>query len=175
MSNISKQLKPLFDAYLKRLADEKNKPIVRHHVYHQPTLFDGEFKGVIYFYEWSDVSRTPKSFYTLDKFEEFLDSCGIYLLGYQREIIKNMHNPYVACRKGTKELIIKVNYEALKSAVNLESSSMTSRPPFSNFMAKGSEDREPYQVAVTRPPIQRPPMYELDGRWQDENEFQWYG
>ena len=62
MSNISKQLKPLFNAYLKRLADEKYKPTVRHQGYRQPSLFDNEFKGVIYFYEWSDVSRTPNSF-----------------------------------------------------------------------------------------------------------------
>lgn len=173
MSNISKQLKPLFNAYLKRLADEKYRPTVRHQNFRQPSLFDNEFKGVIYFYEWSDVSRTPKSFYTLEKFEEFLDSCGIYMLGYQREILKNMRNPYVTCKKGTKELLIKVTYEALKAAVNIPITPSTSTRP--NFMAMGSEDREPYQVAVTRPPIQRPPMYEPEGRWQDENEFQWYG
>lgn len=164
MANLNKQLKELFHAYLKRI----NSPTipVRHESYRQPSLFDQEFTGVIYFYEWSDVTRTPRSFYTLKKFEEFLSESEIFMLGYQREIIKNMHNPYITCRKGTKELIIKVSYEALKSAVNLESSSMTSRPPFSNFMAMGSEDKGR---------IQRPMVYEPEGRWQDENEFQWYG
>lgn len=171
MSNLNKQLKGLFHNYLNRLEEEKNKPIIRN--YHQPSLFDNEFHGIIYFYEWSDVTRPPKSFYTLKKFEEFLDSSGIYILGYQREIIKNMRNPYITCKKGSKELIIKVSYEALKSAVNIPSTSLPSIRP--NFMAMGSEDKVPYQVAVTRPPIQRPTMYEPEGRWEDENEFQWYG
>lgn len=164
MANLNKQLRELFHAYMDR-TNGSSIP-VRHESYRQPSLFDQTFTGVIYFYEWSDVSRQPKTFYTLEKFEDFLEQSNICILGYQREIIKNMRNPYVTCRKGTKELIIKVNYDALKSAVNLESSSMTSRPPFSNFMAQGSEDKIP---------IQRPPMYEPEGRWQDENEFQWYG
>jgi hypothetical protein len=172
MANLNKQLKPLFDAYLKRLADERTRPTVRSGAnnYREGSLFNGhrEFTGVIYFYEWSDVSRQPKTFYTMEKFEDFLESCNICMMGYQREIINNMHNPYITCKKGTKELIIKVTYDALKSAVTIPS-------PTDNFMAKGSEDKVPYQVAVTRPPIQRPPMYEPEGRWQDENEFQWYG
>ena len=173
MANLNKQLRELFHAYLERI----NKPAVHVHreTYREPNLFSQDFSGILYFYEWSDVTRQPKTFYTLEKFEDFLEQSNICILGYQREILKNMRNPYVTCRKGTKELIIKVSYDALKSAVNLESSSMTSRPPFSNFMAQGSEDKVPYQVAVTRPPIQRPPMYEPEGRWQDENEFQWYG
>ena len=170
MGNINKDiLWSLFRSYLIRKEKESNVPC---------TSYGGRcggigtaqdytgYNGMIYFYEWSDVTRTPRSFYTLKKFEEFLSESEIFMLGYQREIIKNMHNPYITCRKGTKELIIKVSYEALKSAVNLESSSMTSRPPFSNFMAMGSEDKGR---------IQRPMVYEPEGRWQDENEFQWYG
>jgi hypothetical protein len=166
MANLSKDLKNIFNKYLERKEKERLHPTVS-----QPNLFGGNrgYTGIIYFYEWSDVTRTPKSFYSLEKFEDFLESCNICLMGYQREIINNIHNPYVTCKKGTKELLIKVSYDALKNAVNIPT------PEVNNFMAKGSEDKEPYQVAVTRPPIQRPPMYEPEGRWQDENEFQWYG
>ena len=170
MANLSKDLKSLFNKYLDRIAYERTHLVHRPHVT-QPTLFGGnrEFTGVIYFYEWSDVSRTPRTFYTLEKFEDFLETSNICIMGYQREILKNMHNPYVSCKKGTKELVIKVNYEALKAALNIPTDGAN------NFMAKGSEDKEPYHVAVTRPSIQRPPMYEPEGRYPDENEFQWYG
>ena len=158
MANLNKQLRELFHAYLDRINSPKIP--VRRESYRQPTLFDQEFTGVIYFYEWSDVTRTPRSFYTLKKFEEFLSESQIFIMGYQREIIKNMHNPYITCRKGTKELVIKPSYETLKASMNATSTVDT----FNNFMAKGSEST-----------IRRPMMYEPEGRWQDENEFQWYG
>lgn len=162
MANLSKDLKNIFNKYLERKEREKYQP--RKESYFQPTLFSGggEFKGVIYFYEWSDVSRTPKSFYSLEKFEDFLESCNIYLVGYQREILKNMRNPYVACKRGTKELIIKVTYEALKGALNAESS----------FNPMAMPQKEPYQVAVTRPPMK----FELENRYPDMGEYnEWLG
>jgi hypothetical protein len=164
MANLSKDLKNIFNKYLERKENERFHPRVEHESYFQPTLFSGggEFKGVIYFYEWSDVTRTPKSFYSLEKFEDFLESCNIYLLGYQREILKNMRNPYVACKRGTKELIIKVTYEALKGALNTESS----------FNLMAMPQKEPYQVAVTRPPMK----FELENRYPDMGEFnEWLG
>lgn len=162
MANLSKDLKNIFNKYLERKEREKYQP--RKESYFQPTLFSGggEFKGVIYFYEWSDVSRTPKSFYSLEKFEDFLESCNIYLVGYQREILKNMRNPYVACKRGTKELIIKVTYEALKGALNAESS----------FNPMAMPQKEPYQVAVTRPPMR----FELENRYPYMGEYnEWLG
>lgn len=164
MANLSKDLKSIFNKYLERKENERLHPRVEHESYFQPTLFSGggEFKGVIYFYEWSDVSRTPKSFYSLEKFEDFLESCNICLVGYQREILKNMHNPYVACKRGTKELIIKVTYEALKGALNAENS----------FNPMAMPQKEPYQVAVTRPPMKLEP----ENRYPDMGEFnEWLG
>jgi hypothetical protein len=170
MANLNKQLKKLFHDYLNRKENERLHPNVEHKPY-QPKLFSGEFTGVIYFYEWSDATRTPKTFYQLEKFEDFLEQCNIYLLGWQREIIKNMHNPYISCKKGEKELIIKVSYEALKAAL-LDDSIDKGNPfrstgaPGFNPMAmpqKGSEDKEPYQVAITRPRM----VFEPDSRYPD--------
>lgn len=163
MANLSKDLKNIFNKYLERKEREKYQP--KKESYFQPTLFSGgesHFTGIIYFYEWSDVTRQPKTFYTLEKFEDFLESCNIYLVGYQREILKNMRNPYVACKRGTKELIIKVTYEALKGALNAESS----------FNPMAMPQKEPYQVAVTRPPMH----FEPENRYPDMGEFnEWLG
>ena len=155
MGNLSKDLKSIFNKYLERKEREKYLP--KKESYFQPTLFSkesGQFTGIIYFYEWSDVSRTPKSFYSLEKFEDFLESCNIYLLGYQREILKNMRNPYVACKRGTRELIIKISREALKAALDAQ-----------NPMAMPNQ--EPYQVAVTRPPM----MFETENRYPHMGEY----
>jgi hypothetical protein len=155
MANLSKDLKSIFNKYLERKEREKYQP--RKESYFQPTLFSGgesQFTGIIYFYEWSDITRQPKVFYTLEKFEDFLEQCNIYLLGWQREVIRNMHNPYISCKKGEKELLIKVSYEQLKAALldnNISSSN------------KGSEDKEPYQVAITRPRM----VFESGSRYPD--------
>ena len=166
MANLSKDLKNIFNKYLERKEREKYQP--KKESYFQPTLFSGgesQFTGIIYFYEWSDITRQPKTFYTLEKFEDFLESCNIYLVGYQREILRNMRNPYVACKRGTKELLIKVTYEALKGALNAESS-------FNPMAMPKPKEEEPYQVAVTRPPMQ----FEPENRYPDMGEFnEWLG
>lgn len=172
MANLNKELKGLFNKYLDRLSYEKTHPKVEHQSY-QPNLFDEKYTGVIYFYEWSDVTRTPKSFYSIEKFEEFLKSCEIYMQGFQREIISHMHNPYISCKKGEKELIIKSTYDSLKTAL-LDDSVAKGNPfrstgaPSFNPMAKGSEERIPYNVGITRPPIQRPHMvFEPESRYPE--------
>lgn len=163
MANLNKQLKALFNQYL--YGPKKSSVETRHESYTPPVRGFSEFTGIIYFYEWSDATRTPKSFYALDKFEEFLNRSGIYLKSYQREIIKCMHNPYIACKKGEKDLIIKKSYEMLKNELTIPSPQPT---PVSPSTFRGSEDREPYSVAITRPPIQRPPMvFEPEGRYPD--------
>ncbi len=181
MGNLNKKLKDLFNAYLERL--EKERTTTTATTYHSPYYLrhqsdDGDFQGVIYFYEWSDSSRAPRAYYTLNAFENFLNSSQIFLASYQKELIKNMHYSYIACKNGGKELIIKSGYEALKNALEEEK--------------KGSEDSEPYNVAITRSPqyqgekavkvlsckvyppnlpkslIKRPPMYmEPENRWSE--------
>lgn len=152
MANLNKQLKKLFHDYLDRKENEKLHPNVEHKSY-QPKLFGSEFSGVIYFYEWSDVSRTPRTFYSLEKFEDFLESSNLFLLGWQREVIKNMHNPYISCKKGERELVIKVSYEQLKAALN-----------------NNNQATVPYQVAITRPRM----VFEPDSRYPDMMSQQQY-
>ena len=162
MGNLNKQLKTLFNQYL--YGPKKSNVETRRESYTPPMRDFNDFTGIIYFYEWSDTNRTPKSFYALDKFEEFLNRSGIYLKSYQREIIKCMHNPYIACKKGERDLIIKKSYEMLKNELTIPSPPPTLVSP--STYRGGSEDKIPYNVAITRPPIQKPQMvFEPDSRY----------
>lgn len=195
--NLNKQLRELFFKWLERIEYERTHrytppchsyvPSNQGYTPRQERINfgnDDEIDGVIYFYEWSRATAIPKTFYTLKAFEAFLDNSGIYVPSYQWEIIKNIHTPYVACKKGSKELIIKVSWDALKSA--LEEGSINDSNPFrsssnsscvSKPMDVGHEKQEPYSVALTRPPIQRPPMYaEIDNRYPEMEEVAgWWG
>ena len=72
----------------------------------------------IYFYEWSDLSKTPRTFYQLDAFDNFLKSSGIYMEFYQKDIIKNLGTVYITCYTGTKNLNIRSTYKNLTDALN---------------------------------------------------------
>jgi hypothetical protein len=165
--NISNQLKKLFFDYLERTEYDRLHPkpySVNNPSYKEKEiLFDDDFKGVIYFYEWSDVSRTPKSFYTMKAFEKFLEESNIFILGYQREIIRNMRNPYITCTKGEKELVIKSTYEALCNAMKNPNPFGSTGSPFYNPMSKTEEKKEPYSVAITRPKM----VWEPDNRYPE--------
>jgi hypothetical protein len=67
----------------------------------------------IYFYEWSDLSKAPRTFYQLDVFESFLKTSGIYMEFYQKDIIKNLGTVYATCYTGTKNLNVRANYKNL--------------------------------------------------------------
>jgi hypothetical protein len=67
----------------------------------------------IYFYEWSDPTKTPRTFYQLDAFDNFLKTSGIYMEYHQNEIIKNLGTVYITCYTGTKNLIIRSTYKNL--------------------------------------------------------------
>jgi hypothetical protein len=67
----------------------------------------------IYFYEWSDLSKAPRTFYQLDAFESFLKTSGIYMEFYQKDIIKNLGTVYATCYTGTKNLNVRANYKNL--------------------------------------------------------------
>lgn len=174
MANLSKELKNLFHAHLKRVSEEKNKPSgycgggilpVTHRPF-QPNLFNNNdyYIGCIYFYEWSDTTRSPKTYYTLKAFEKFLNDCQIYLASWQREVLSHMKHPYVACKKGERDIIIKNSYTELTKAIE-EGSKKTSTVPFT--VNRGSEDREPYNVAITRAPHMKhmETVFEPEGRW----------
>lgn len=206
MANKSKDLKNIFNRWLNRLEEERNRPFTRpsvvdnrlsgnsHHIgspYSGYRSDDDTFEGIIYFYEWSDINRNPKSFFTLNSFEKFLLSSQLYLASYQKELLRNIKNSYVACRKDGKDIIIKCSFESLKHA--LENEDRVTNPFRSVNNVNNS--KEPYNVQVTRIPqpkqdnfskvlscsydgmkssIQRPPMYvELENRWNETLE--WYG
>lgn len=136
MANISKDLSKLFKDYILRSAKERDCSIVVHHSnnFYSPlgcrSHFNGgmtmsqchdsdnEFRGVIYFYEWSDVSRMPQTFFTVDAFKRFLSVSGIELKGYEAEIIKALHVPFITCKKGCKDLIIKDTLKDLREELN---------------------------------------------------------
>ena len=177
MANLSKELKKLFFAHLKN----KNKPreygsVVTHRptpTTYQPSLFNSGVIGCIYFYEWSDTNRTPKTYYTLNAFEKFLNDCHIYLLSWQREVISHMKHPYVACKKGKKEIVIKNSFSELSKAIE-EGSSVENafkNNPFTDTCAHNGN--EPYNVAITRPPSMRHmhAMVEPDGRWSEDGHY----
>ena len=71
----------------------------------------------IYFYEWSDLSKAPRTFYHLDTFDNFLKTSGIYMEFYQKEIIKNLGTVYITCYTGTKNLNIRSSYKNLLDAL----------------------------------------------------------
>jgi hypothetical protein len=72
----------------------------------------------IYFYEWSDPSKAPRTFYHLDAFDNFLKTSGIHMEFYQKEIIKNLGTVYITCYTGTKSLNIRSTYKNLLDALH---------------------------------------------------------
>jgi hypothetical protein len=205
MGNISNQLKLLFTRYLNRLEDEKRERSSSVHSFSsslsnsRPPSYMGacrnnvdldDFSGIIYFYEWSDINRSPKSFYTLKLFVKFLESCGIYVPSYQLELIKNISTPHITCRKGTKDIIITCNWSSLKEEMGLDdkvdnpfhsTGSPFYTPPNLN---KDKKDEEPYNVQITRinnvypsSQIQKPNLiFEPHGKLKEFEEVNsWFG
>lgn len=151
MANKSIELKSRFNKYLIRKKVEGTRSCGLKSSY-RPSQFQSQFNGIIYFYEWSDINSAPRKFFTFASFEEFLKNCGIYLLGYQRDIIVNLNTSHITCQKGCKDLIIRQTWTKLNDEIKrLENIS-------SNL---------PYNVAITR----RPPIYS----GEDNNIKQWFG
>ena len=67
----------------------------------------------IFFYEWSDVRKSPRMFYQLDAFDSFLKSSNIFLQPYQKDIIRNLGTVFITCYTSTKNLSICGTYEGL--------------------------------------------------------------
>lgn len=72
----------------------------------------------IYFYEWSDLTKVPRTFYQLDAFDNFLKTSGICMEFYQKDIIKNLGTVYITCYTGTKNLNIRSSYKNLLDALH---------------------------------------------------------
>jgi hypothetical protein len=105
----------------------------------------------IYFYEWSDPSKAPRTFYQLDLFDNFLKSSGIYMEFYQREIIRNLGTVYVTCYTGTKNLNIRGSYKSLLDALH-------------------EHDKQKLIPKIQQPRL----IFEQQGRWP-ENDGTFFG
>jgi hypothetical protein len=136
----------------------------------------GSYKGVVYFYEWSDLNRSPISFYSLNSFDDFLKKSNIFMAPFQKDMIRNLDRAYVTCKKGKTELLIRGTKPGLEEAFGRDDSpgisinDLPNRPdPMDVHQLK-----LPYPVSCTFPPsigAQRvPPMYHYNG-----NPEEWYG
>jgi hypothetical protein len=75
------------------------------------------FHGVIFFYEWSDVTRQPIRYFSLPLFEKFLTESGLELEPWQKDVILNLQQVYITCSPGEKLLLVRSSYDALKATV----------------------------------------------------------
>lgn len=119
--------KDLRDLFRQSLISKRNRPTTNYG--HSPYYYDtnrnrscvdsihripsqyGDNSIRVYFYEWSDPTKAPRTFYQLDSFDNFLKSSGIFMEFYQKEIIKNLGTVYVTCYTGTKNLNIRGSYK----------------------------------------------------------------
>lgn len=76
-------------------------------------------KGVLRFYEWSDLYRAPVLFYTLEDFIVFLRRSNIAISDIERNLILQTHNPFVTCEEGKAKLIIRASSADLKLALDI--------------------------------------------------------
>ena len=173
MGNINKDiLWSLFRSYLIRKEKESNVPC---------TSYGGRcggistaqdytgYKGMIYFYEWSDINRSPITFYSITAFVEFLDRCGIFIPPFQKDMLRNLDRAYVICKKGKKDLLIRGTRPGLLEALGRDDApgvSIHDLPTRPNPMAQpvSPQLRLPYPVSCTYPPGRMPPMYANQGR-----------
>ncbi len=129
--NRSKDLKKLFKAYMVRKEEENRKPasyVGLQGCYNSIFRGGDVFHGVIFFYEWSDITRVPIRYFSIPLFEKFLSESNIELLPWQKDIIMNLPKSYITCRPGCSELAIRSSYEALSSSIGGGSSLIVPKP-----------------------------------------------
>ena len=68
----------------------------------------------IYFYEWSDITRTPLNFKYYTDFYEFLDKSNIILSNNNYNKMKQMKKCYMTCEKGKRNLLLADEYKKLE-------------------------------------------------------------
>jgi hypothetical protein len=139
--NRSKDLRKLFKTYMARKEEESRRPVSynygRSQQYYNDTFRGTEtFHGVIFFYEWSDVTNNPLRYFSLSLFEKFLTESDIELEAWQRDVILNLQQVYIACMPGKKELVVRSSYEALKLAMTRTQSLW---PQQLSLVAQGNE------------------------------------
>ena len=87
---------------------------------------NSSLNGIIRFFEWSDLYRTPTLFYTFESFLRFLKNSSITINEFERNLILSTYNPYITCERNKAKLIIRNNSADLKLALDRASSNSSS-------------------------------------------------
>ena len=87
---------------------------------------NSSLNGIIRFFEWSDLYRTPTLFYTFESFLHFLKNSSITINEFERNLILSTYNPYITCERNKAKLIIRNNSADLKLALDRASSNSSS-------------------------------------------------
>ena len=87
---------------------------------------NSSLNGIIRFFEWSDLYRTPTLFYTFESFLRFLKNSSITINEFERNLILSTYNPYITCERNKAKLIIRNNSADLKLALDRTSSNSSS-------------------------------------------------
>jgi len=118
--NKSGELRSLFNAWQKRLSDEASKPRPSGGGVQNPfRLCD------IYFYEWSDLSRLPLHFLSVDAFMCYAKHSDLVVQDYQSDLLRSGGKFYMTCVPHCSRVMIRTDYESLK--VSFEGSAALSR------------------------------------------------
>lgn len=156
--NIRKDLRDLFR---KSLINKRNSTVS-----YYPSRPTTNYRGTrIYFYEWSDIYRVPRTFDDITSFDNYLKSCGIYMQLYQQDIITNCGTAYATCYKGSKELNLRGSYAKLMD-------SMKEHDKLSEEI-KEKKNIDPSKGIPSR--IERPEMLEPEGRWCGDDGYGYGG
>lgn len=109
----------IIESYL----DTPSKTVV---MYPHISTTNSSLKGIIRFFEWSDLYRTPTLFYTFESFLRFLKNSSITINEFERNLILSTYNPYITCERNKAKLIIRNNSADLKLALDMASSNSSS-------------------------------------------------
>ena len=109
----------IIESYL----DTPSKTVI---MYPHISTTNSYLKGIIHFFEWSDLYRTPTLFYTFESFLRFLKNSSITINEFERNLILSTYNPYITCERNKAKLIIRDNSADLKLALDRASSNSSS-------------------------------------------------
>lgn len=109
----------IIESYL----DTPSKTVV---MYPHISTTNSSLKGIIRFFEWSDLYRTPTLFYTFESFLRFLKNSSITINEFEKNLILSTYNPYITCERNKAKLIIRNNSADLKLALDRASSNSSS-------------------------------------------------
>lgn len=101
----------IIESYL----DTPSKTVV---MYPHISTTNSSLKGIIRFFEWSDLYRTPILFYTFESFLRFLKNSSITINEFEKNLILSTYNPYITCERNKAKLIIRNNSADLKLALD---------------------------------------------------------